>query len=348
MNPLRAVRISILLLSAGVAAALTGCDAVWLAWHKGSWISPLYREHPLVGRIWKPSEERFVTAGELYGALRDADFALAGEKHNNADHHRYQALLIRETMAQGRQPAIVFEMVTESRQATLDAFLAEHPRHAAGLGKAVGWEESGWPRWRMYRPIAQVALGVGAPLIAGGLDRETTRGIAKQGVDALGTERANRLRLDEPVAETMRAAIREEIHESHCGQLPEQMLDPMVAVTLAKDAAMAEAMIRGRALQGRDAAILIAGGGHARTDWGVPWHLRRLAPGARIVSVGLLEVAGDETDPRAYAAGYEGGFPFDFVWFSPRVDDNDPCEVFADQLRRMREKKQTEAESEAD
>jgi len=241
----------------------------------------------------------------------------------------------------------VFEMLTESRQEALDAYLAKYPRDAAGLGKAVGWEESGWPRWRMYRPIAQVVLGAGAPLLAGGLDRETTRAVARQGMDALGAERASRLRLHEPIGETMRAGMSEEIHESHCGQLPEQMLAPMVAVTLAKDAAMAEAMIRGRALQGRDSAVLIAGGGHARADWGVPWHLRRLAPGARIVSVGLLEVAGDETDPRVYAAGYGGQFPFDFVWFAPRVDDDDPCEVFADQLRRMREKKQTETDSEA-
>jgi len=37
--------------------------------------------------------------------------------------------------------------------------------------------------------------------------------------------------------------------------------------------------------------------------------------------------------------------PFDFVWFTPRVDDDDPCEVFAEQLRRIREQKQNEGEA---
>lgn len=348
MKQLRIILIPALLLAAAATVALAGCDTLWLAWHEGNWISPLYRDHPLVGRIWKPSEKRFATAGELYDALRDADFVLAGEKHNNADHHRYQSLLIREMLAQGRQPAVVFEMLTQSQQAPLDAFLTKYPRNAAGLGTAVGWEKSGWPRWRMYRPIAQVALGGGAPLLAGGLDRETTRAVAREGMDALGADRAEELGLHQSIGGTMREGMRAEIYESHCEQLPKEMLDPMVNVTLAKDAVMAATMIRGRALQGRDSAVLIAGGGHARAGWGVPWHLRRLVPGARIVTVGLLEVAGGETDPAAYAGAFGGRIPFDFVWFSPRVDDNDPCEVYAEQLHRMRQKKQTDAAPEAD
>ncbi len=321
-----------------LAVALSGCESASQGPEDGRWISPLHQDHPLAGRVWVPSDRRFATAGEVYGALQDADFVLVGEKHNNADHHRYQSLLIREMLAQRRQPAIVFEMLTENQQAALDSHLADSPRDSAGIGEAVGWEARGWPAWRMYQPIADAALAYDAPLRAGGLDREATRAVSSQGVEALGAARARRLRLDEPIGAAMRAGMRGEIHESHCGQLPEQMLDPMVTVTLAKDAVMAGAMIRGRALPGRDSALLIAGTGHVRADWGVPWHLRKLAPDARIVSVGLVEVVADETEPGAYAAAFDGGLPFDFVWFAPRVDDDDPCEVFAEQLRQMRMK----------
>ena len=269
--------------SAGIvllAVLLSGCDGIWRASHSGRWISPLHQDHPLVGRVWVPSDNRFATAGEVYGTLQGADFVLVGEKHNNADHHRYQSLAIREMLVQGRRPAIVFEMLTENQQAALDSHLADNPRDSAGIGKAVGWDARGWPRWRIYRPITDVALAYDTPLLAGGLDRETTRAVSSQGVGALGAARVRRLRLDEPVGEAMRAGMRREIHESHCGQLPEQMLDPMVTVTLAKDAAMAGAMIRGRALEGRDSALLIAGTGHVRADRGVPWHLRNLVPDA--------------------------------------------------------------------
>ena len=328
-----------------LAVALSGCESVSQRPEDGRWISPMHQDHALVGRVWVPSDNRFTTAGEVYGALQGADFVLVGEKHNNADHHRYQSLLIREMHALRRQPAIVFEMLTEDQQAALDSHLADNPGDSAGVGAAVGWEARGWPDWRIYRPITDAALANGAPLLAGGLDREATRAVSSQGVEALGAARVRGLRLDEPVGEAMRVGMRGEIYESHCRQLPEQMLDPMVAVTLAKDAAMAGAMIRGRALPARDSALLIAGTGHVRADWGVPWHLRKLAPDARIVSVGLVEVVADETDPDAYAAAFNGSLPFDFVWFAPRVDDDDPCEVFAEQLRQMRRKKEQDTNS---
>ena len=51
-----------------------------------------------------------------------------------------------------------------------------------------------------------------------------------------------------------------------------------------------------------------------------------------------MEVDGEAQDPAAYAArfGVEA-LPFDYVWFTPRVDDLDPCEVYAEQLERARE-----------
>jgi len=320
------------------AILLVGCESERPASYDGQWISPLYRDHPLVGLLWAPASGRFATVSEVAAALRGADFALVGEKHNNADHHLYQAHVIREMFAQDRHPAIVFEMLTPNQQDALDFHLAGNPSDSAGIGKAVGWETSGWPRWSMYSPITDAALMQQAPLLAGGLDRETIRAISSQGVGALGEERARSLRLDEPIGEAMREGMRSEIHESHCGQLPEHLLDPMVTVTLAKDAAMADAMVRGLARAGRDSALLIAGTGHVRGDWGVPWHLRKLAPEARIVSFGLVEVVADEYEPGAYGALFGGTWPFDFVWFAPRVDDDDPCEVFAEQLRRARQK----------
>jgi hypothetical protein len=40
-------------------------------------------------------------------------------------------------------------------------------------------------------------------------------------------------------------------------------------------------------------------------------------------------------DPPAYASRFNAeALPYDFVWFTPRVDDLDPCERFAEQLRR--------------
>ncbi len=330
------------------ALLLSGCAKDDAPAPEGRWKSPLYRDHPLAGQIWKPAEGRYATAGEVYAAMKKADFVLIGEKHDNADHHWLQAKLVSEMAAYGRRPALVFEMLTESQQAPLDAHLANYPDDAAGIGAAVGWEKSGWPDWKMYQPIAQQALYNDMPLLAGGLDRDMTKRIAREGPDALGEGRAKALMLNQPIDEDKRAEMRQVIFHSHCQQLPEPMLDPMLSVTLAKDAAMADRMIMARGPRKADVAVLIAGGGHVRADWGVPLHLKRRAPDARIVTVGLAEVEKDVLDPAAYAERYGGAMPFDFVWFTPRVDDDDPCEAFADQLRQMREKRQKTGEGESD
>jgi uncharacterized iron-regulated protein len=71
-----------------------------------------------------------------------------------------------------------------------------------------------------------------------------------------------------------------------------------------------------------DGAILIAGGGHARRDRGVPYYLALEAPGATVASVLLREVRRGEESPERYGA--DDG-PFDYLWFTPRVSDEDPC-----------------------
>jgi uncharacterized iron-regulated protein len=117
------------------------------------------------------------------------------------------------------------------------------------------------------------------------------------------------------------------------------MIDPMVKVTTVKDAFMADALVRGAAADGTDGAVLIAGNGHVRADRAVPWHLQRRAPDAVTVAVGLLEVAPGEDGPAAYAARFDAeSLPFDFVWFTPRSDDQDPCAAYADQLRRAKQR----------
>lgn len=61
-----------------------------------------------------------------------------------------------------------------------------------------------------------------------------------------------------------------------------------------------------------------------------------MAPRRTIASVGLMEVADELARPQAYAARFGGLLPYDYVWFTPRADDEDPCRKFEKQLRRLR------------
>lgn len=299
------------------------------------WVSAYETGHPLAGRIWQPVLGRFVAPEAVAAALGKARFVLLGEKHDNADHHRIQAWLVGSMIAAGRRPAVAFEMFASDRQAALDAYLAAHPRDAAGIGATVNWAETGWPDWKNYRPIAQAALDGGVALLAADLPRALRRKLAQDGISALGAERVAALGLDRPLPEDLAAPLREEIAVSHCGQLPDSMIGPMATAMTARDAQMADVLRRGAELAGHDGAILIAGIGHTRNDRAVPFHLRRAEGTASIVSLGLVEVEGGAREPAAYAAHFgTASLPFDFVWFTPVADRDDPCEKFAEQLKR--------------
>ena len=81
--------------------------------------------------------------------------------------------------------------------------------------------------------------------------------------------------------------------------------------------------------QRRPPTALIAGNGHVRSDRGVPWHIRRRQPEARVTSVLLLEVEEGKTDPAAYVPRDPEGRPAaDTIIFTPRAKRDDPCVAY--------------------
>jgi hypothetical protein len=71
----------------------------------------------------------------------------------------------------------------------------------------------------------------------------------------------------------------------------------------------------------------VTGAEHARRDRGAPRALARLAPGAAVASLALLEVSADLRAPLADVDARAGAEPvFDYVWYTPRASDEDYCE----------------------
>jgi uncharacterized iron-regulated protein len=301
---------------------------------EGPWQAPHGREHPLVGRIWDVAAARFIEAATLVSRLAAGRFVLLGEKHDNPDHHRLQAWVLGKLIDAGRRPAVGFEMFTVDDAPAIARYVAAHPKDAAGLGEAVAWARRGWPAWALYQPIADLALRAGLPLVATDLSPSTVRGIGGQGLDALAPDLVRRLGLDRPLPADLRAMMAEEIRRAHCGYASDARVEAMIDVQRARDAQMAERL----AAAGKpDGAVLIAGAGHVRHDYGVPVYLRDRVTGAAVMTVAFLEVSPHGLEPAAYAGRFHRpALPFDYVWFTPRVDDDDPCEKFEEQLQKLR------------
>lgn len=314
------------LVSAAAAAAPGGPDG-------GPWQATVESEHPLVGIIWETSAARAVDEAVLTARLAAAKYVLLGEKHDNPDHHRLQARVVKALLVAGRRPALAFEMLDAEDAPAAKNYLASHPADAAGLGAAVGWERRSWPPWPQYQQIADLGVAARLPLVAANLPERLARAAAREGAAALPAELRAQLGLDEPLPDAVRAAMAREIADSHCGFAPPGMVEPMLLVQRARDAHMAWAMLRDATADG---AVLITGFGHARTDRAVPAHLGRMGASS-VVAVAFLEVQQGKDTVADYARNFDSGtLPFDFVWFTPRVDDVDPCEKFRAKLDTLK------------
>lgn len=293
--------------------------------------SPLGRDHPLVGRIWDTAARRFVAEGELVARAADSRLLLLGERHDNADHHQLQAYLLDQLQARGKKPALVFEMLDASDQPAIDRVQAEAAPSPDALAAAVDWAQSGWPPFALYRPLFAIALRARWPIVAAGLPRGEAMKLARDPA-ALDPALAQRFGLGEPLVKAVHEALRAEMRDAHCGLMPEAMLDAMVLIQRARDAQFAQRMHDAAARAG--GAVLITGNGHARSDRGVPAAIAR-GFGERTLSIAIEEVHDGQHAPAAY--GDSGGAaqpPFDYVWFTPRNSDADPCEELRERHQR--------------
>ncbi|MGE5217544.1 MAG: ChaN family lipoprotein [Chloroflexota bacterium] len=315
------------LIVVSVTCAVAGCSAT-------SWKSPLGRNHPLTGEIWNVSAARFIDRQSLVERLARTDIILLGERHDNPDHHMLQAEVLRSLVAVGRRPTVGFEMLGLDDARAIADHLAAAPNDAAGLGTAVHWNQRGWPDWAMYQPIAEAALQAKLRIVPTNLPLATARKMTREGLAALGPGMTHELGLDRPPPEPVFERMAADIRDAHCGYASEQSVKAMVDVQRAWDAQMAESLI---AAGDPDGAILVAGAGHVRNDYGIPVYLKEKAPQKRVISIAFVEVDQQKTEPQSYAlTNADGRLPFDYVWFTPRVDDVDPCKKFKAQFDRMK------------
>jgi hypothetical protein len=64
----------------------------------------------------------------------------------------------------------------------------------------------------------------------------------------------------------------------------------------------------------------------------------RAADAPSVVAVAFVEVDAEDANVAAYAQRFDHStLPFDYVWFTPRFSEEDPCEKFREQLQRMRD-----------
>ena len=234
---------------------------------------------------------------------------LLGEVHDNAAQPAQRLQRLQQALATGARPALLMEQFDRERQPQIDQLLAGavHPRSPAQVQALIdqlealaGGAQAGWD-WALYRPLIQLALQRGLPLVAANVSRGDVRAVIEQGLAARGFAAA--------VPADILAAQAAAIESSHCGQVDAASARRMAQAQVARDQFMARQLVAHAA----GGAVLLAGNGHVRKDLGVPrWLPPELQARSRVI--GFLE--GD--------AALDAG-AFDEVVPSPPQPRDNPC-----------------------
>ncbi|VTU17842.1 ChaN family lipoprotein [Variovorax sp. PBL-E5] len=226
-------------------------------------------------------------------SLLPADALLIGEQHDAPAHHLIEREAVQALVERGRLAALALEMAEEGNSTGyLDRTASE-----SQVRTALSWDDKAWP-WSDYGPAVMAAVHAGVPVVGANLPREHMK-------DAMAD-----VSLDAQLGDAARAAQQDAVRAGHCDLLPESQIVPMTRIQIARDRAMAQAIVKAR-VPGKT-VLLLSGSGHTTKALGVPQHL---PTDLRVRTVQL----------QAGAAG-ERSAAFDSVWQTPALPEKDYCE----------------------
>ncbi|SEA68700.1 ChaN family lipoprotein [Variovorax sp. YR216] len=256
----------------------------------------LRRLVPLVGAVMltacASSPPADAPTARRIDALMPVDALLLGEQHDAPEHQVIERETVEALAARGQLAALAIEMAEEGNAT---GYLPSDATEEQ-VKTALGWNDNAW-RWSAYGPAVMAAVRAGVPVVGANLPREHMK-------DAMAD-----VSLDAQLTDEARAAQQQAVRAGHCDLLPESQIVPMTRIQIARDRAMAQAIVKSRA-PGKT-VLLVSGAGHANKALGVPQHL------PTDVSVKVVQMqAGAPRDTASV---------FDAAWPTPPVPEKDYC-----------------------
>jgi uncharacterized iron-regulated protein len=266
-----------------VSIAVAGLAATAAAAPSASCLSP--------GQWYTPAGERTVAIAPptLLKNLAATRVVLLGERHDDADHHRWQLQVITALHAQQPNLVLGMEMLPRRVQPVLDQWVA------GGLSESELLARTEWARvWgfdaSMYLPILHFARLNRIPVAAVNVDRALVSEVGTKGLAAVPEERREGVGAPAAARRAYRDRLEQVFREHGSSSDGDAAFDRFVEAQLFWDRAFAEALAAAARRPGEPLVVGIMGSGHLAHGDGVPHQLADLGfPGSAV----LLPVATD-------------------------------------------------------
>lgn len=252
-------------------------------------------------------------ADELERAVDGARVVCVGEFHDQLSHHRFQRDVLQRVAASGAPTLLGMEMFQRPAQQHLDDYVAGRIDEREML-RRTEW----FTRWgadhTVYAPLWRFCRAHGVRVVALNADRDITRKVNRQGLDALTPAERSAIasEIDLDVAEHRRRVMG--VFTGGVHPMPEDALERMYQAMTVWDETMAESAARALVDAGPSSRmVIVAGAGHVQEWSGIPARLARRVRGLTPLVV-ICRAPGTEMD--------DDGLPWDLADFVVRMPDD--------------------------
>jgi uncharacterized iron-regulated protein len=220
-----------------------------------------------------------VTYEDMFEDLLEARVIYLGERHTLDRHHNLQEKIISDLAAHGVEVAVGLEMLPVDVQPILDRYNSGEITFDE-FAEEAGWEEI-WDNYQDYRGAIEAGHVAGGPVLALNSRRELARQIARNGIEGLDTEWAEKVPegIDTDQPDYERELMRIMMVMAHAtGQ--SDMMRHIFEAQVIKDEVMADAIAR--FMQSPDGenrtVVVLCGAGHVSFGYGIPSRVRSRVP----------------------------------------------------------------------
>jgi uncharacterized iron-regulated protein len=223
-----------------------------------------------VSHVMRVQNRETIPVEAMLGELRDARVVFIGELHDTPSHHRLQLEVIKAKLAAGRRVAIGMEMFETESQPALDDWSAGKLPESS-FKRLYEWSWRNMP-WGLYRDILIFARDHKLPVLALNAPRSLVQQVSHQGLASLSEQELGKLPPD------VATEIGDDYFQLIASQYPGHGTGGnsfrfICEAQMLRNRVMARTIADYVRLNPETAVIVIAGGGHARRQGGVPAEL---------------------------------------------------------------------------
>ncbi|MCW2237871.1 ChaN family lipoprotein [Azospirillum canadense] len=230
---------------------------------------------------WSDASARPMDTGDLLRRAADAPVVLLGERHDSADHHRWQLHTLIALYTMNPNLSIGLEMLPRSAQPALDRWTAGTITEAELL-KETNWRKTWGYDAQFYLPILNFARMNRLPLVALNVERGLVARTAREGWAAIPPADRQGVGNPAPPSSAYVKRLREAMDSHGPGERSADSFQRFVEAQSVWDRAMAERIADTRRDTNRT-VVAILGMGHVEGHDGVPYQLADLGIGNSLV-----------------------------------------------------------------